>query len=173
MGCINLKVKTKKGKKFLYCSALKKEITFDNCKDCADKEYKKIKCKINHKKFAKKSVWSKKSPLISGHKHKLPKATEITMKVKKIVWERDNGYCIFCHKPVSWNCANSHYIKRSQLGMGIEENIFTTCPACHHEFDDTPKREYMLPIAKRHLMSKYENWNEDMLIYKKKLGFYP
>jgi len=45
--------------------------------------------------------------------------------------------------------------------------MFTACPTCHHDFDDTPKREFLLPLAKRYLMSKYDYWNEDILIYKK------
>ena len=99
--------------------------------------------------------------------HKVTKATAIPKDVKLKVWERDKHKCIFCYTPVSWNYANSHYIKRSHLGLGIEENIFTACPTCHHNFDDTPKRKYLLPIAKEYLMSKYDYWNEDILIYKK------
>ena len=41
------------------------------------------------------------------------------------VWERDNHRCIFCGKLVPYNLANSHFIKRSQGGLGIEQNIMT------------------------------------------------
>lgn len=45
---------------------------------------------------------------------KRSKACEISQKVKKIVWERDEGCCIICGRPVPMTCANAHYIKRSQ-----------------------------------------------------------
>ena len=52
--------------------------------------------------------------------HKVTKATAIPKAVKLKVWKRDKHKCIFCQTPVSWNYANSHYIKRSHLGLGIE-----------------------------------------------------
>ena len=75
--------------------------------------------------------------------------------------------CIFCLKPISCNYSNSHYIKRSHLGLGIEKDIFTASPTCHHDFYDIPKRKFLLPIAKEYLTNKYNYWNEDILIYKK------
>lgn len=188
MNCINLKIKTKKGKKFLYCTTIKKEITFDNCKDCANKEYKtkkvknsfymhnnyenntfkKKKCTINRKKCAKKSTLNKKSPLIGGHKHKLTKATEIPMKVKKVVWERDNHRCIYCNKYVDVYYANSHFIKRGQLGKGIEENVVTACQNCHHLYDFGTNSEEMINYTREYLKSKYSDWNEEKLVYKKR-----
>ena len=45
---------------------------------------------------------------------KRSKACEISQKVKKIVWLRDNCECIYCHKWVPISCANAHFIKRSQ-----------------------------------------------------------
>lgn len=158
MGCINLKVKTKKSKKFLYCSALKKEITFDNCKGCSNKEYKKVKCTINQKKCAKP---------IKSKKHKLTKATEIPMKVKKIVWERDNHKCIYCGCEVPLECSNSHYIKRSQLGLGIPQNIVCACPICHNKYDFGINIQWMINRTKNYLKSKYKDWNENNLTYKK------
>ena len=154
--CINLRVRNKKGQAYYYCTFKHTVIDFNTCSSCVNKDYKKV---------AKMSV---KKPLNKISKtNKIVTATSIPKKVKLTVWDRDNHKYIFCHKPLSWNYANSHYIKRSHLGLGIEENIFTACTTCHHEFDDTPKREYMLPIAKRYLMSKYDYWNEDILIYKK------
>lgn len=43
MNCKHLKIKQKKYKKYIYCNNLKKEITFDDCKNCKYKEYKKNK----------------------------------------------------------------------------------------------------------------------------------
>ena len=45
---------------------------------------------------------------------KRSKACEISQKVKKVGWERDNKKCICCKKWVPMSCANAHFIKRSQ-----------------------------------------------------------
>lgn len=167
MQCKNLKYKTKKGRRFLYCNLLKKEITFNDCKDCSNKEYKVIKCTISSKNCAKKSTSNKKSPVIGGHKHKLTKATEIPTKVKKIVWERDNHRCIYCNKYVDVYYANSHFIKRGQLGKGIEENVVTACQNCHYLYDFGTNSKEMINYTREYLKSKYSDWDEEKLIYKK------
>ncbi len=43
MNCINLKNRTKKGKKYIYCVHKKQVITFENCKNCSYKKYKVYK----------------------------------------------------------------------------------------------------------------------------------
>lgn len=138
--CINLKIKMS-GK--LYCKLLKKEIPLNYCIACKDKEYK------------------------SHLPSKRTKALDITKKTKLAVWERDNHRCIFCGKLVPWNNANSHFIKRSQGGLGIERNILTNCEECHHKFDDTPEREVLWEHAERYLMSKYRDFDINKLTYKK------
>lgn len=40
--------------------------------------------------------------------------TDIPTKLKEIVWERDKHKCIYCGKYVPKNCANAHFVKRSQ-----------------------------------------------------------
>ena len=95
------------------------------------------------------------------------KALMISKETKLLVWERDNRQCIFCGKYVDWNFANSHFIKRSHGGLGIPENIMTNCYECHHLFDDTPMRKYMIQRAEDYLKQKYPNWNKDNLVYKK------
>lgn len=166
MQCKNLKYKTKKGRKFLYCNLLKKEITFDNCKECTNKEYKKAKCTINRKNCAKND-FPVKGKTIKGKKHKLTKATEIPMKVKTVVWERDNHRCIYCHKWVDVYYANSHFIKRGQLGKGIEENVVTACQNCHYLYDFGTNSKEMINYTRKYLKSKYSDWDEEKLVYKK------
>ena len=46
MTCINLKIRTKKMTRIIYCKFLRKEITYDKCKNCNNKQYKEIKKKI-------------------------------------------------------------------------------------------------------------------------------
>lgn len=145
--CINLKQKFDRS---LYCKINKCLITLKDCNNCKLKKYKEIR----------------KKP-IKGKKHKLTKATEIPKSVKLAVWERDEHKCIFCHKDVPWNHANSHYIKRSHNGLGIEQSIFTACIECHNKFDDSIERENMKTIAFNHLCKFYGNLNECDLIYKK------
>lgn len=106
-------------------------------------------------------------------KSKRSKATDIPMSVKKKVFERDKGRCVVCG-----NCCNvmpnAHYIPRSKGGLGIEENVVTLCTEltknkCHRKYDFGTKedREKIKSIIKRYLSNKYENWNEDELVYKK------
>lgn len=102
------------------------------------------------------------------NRHKRTKATDIDTKLKKIVWERDGHKCIFCGQVVPVNCANAHYIKRSQGGLGIEENIFTACLKCHNEQDNGKNTKLYTQKARKHLRLKYgKKWKEENLIYKK------
>lgn len=43
MNCKNRKIRSKKYKKYMYCSVLKKEISYNDCINCSYKEYKKYK----------------------------------------------------------------------------------------------------------------------------------
>lgn len=100
-------------------------------------------------------------------KSKRSKACEITKEVRQAVAIRDNGRCIICGKIVPVSCSNAHYIKRSQGGLGIEENIVTLCPACHYEEDFGKNTKLYEQKIKEYLESKYQNWNELNLKYNK------
>lgn len=96
--------------------------------------------------------------------HKRTKALQIPTKVKRKVYERDGGLCIFCQDrgdPVA------HFVARSQGGLGIEENILCCCAICHRRLDETTDREWMKDIARDYLKSKYPDWDESNLYYKK------
>ncbi len=107
-------------------------------------------------------------------KTKRSKATDISMSVKRKVWERDNGCCVICGN--NYNVMpNAHYIPRSKGGLGIEQNIFTACTRltkndCHYKFDNGTKeeKEILRKIVKDYLLSIYSDWNEDSLFYKNK-----
>ena len=106
-------------------------------------------------------------------KSKRSKLTDISMAVKKKVFERDNGCCVICGN--NYNVMpNAHYIPRSKGGLGIEENIVTLCTEltpnkCHRKYDFGTKEQQKKIHAsiKNYLQSKYENWDEDKLVYKK------
>lgn len=128
----------------IYCKLLKKKISISECNGCTDKT-------ITFKKTKKRT-----------------KELAISKQVKLKVWERDNYRCIFCGELVPYNMANSHFIKRSQGGLGIEENIMTNCERCHRLFDSSKERkEWRLEYAENYLKSKYKEWNKKDLVYKK------
>ena len=103
------------------------------------------------------------------------KARSIPKAVKLRVADRDSidGWpcCINCGRPapngvIEWS--NAHYISRAQGGLGTtEENILTLCPDCHHDFDQTTKREEMRAFFREYLMERYPGWDESKLIYQK------
>ena len=106
-------------------------------------------------------------------KSKRAKATDIPLSVKKKVFMRDHGRCVVCGN--SHNVMpNAHYIPRSKGGLGIEQNIVTLCTEmtlnkCHRKFDFGTKKEHdeIGEKIKNYLKSKYDNWNEEDLYYKK------
>ncbi len=99
-----------------------------------------------------------------NYKTKRAKACDISRDVKERVFERD-GYCVFCGNPNA--SPNAHYLSRAQGGLGVEQNILTLCNACHYRYDNTTDRKAMREFFKKYLMSKYVDWNENDLIYKK------
>ena len=66
-------------------------------------------------------------------KSKRAKATAISQKVKKAVWERDNHLCIICGSPNAF--PEAHVISRQNGGLGVEKNIVTLCRRCHFKYD--------------------------------------
>lgn len=99
-----------------------------------------------------------------AYKSKRSKATDISAKVKKAVYERDNGMCIYCGRI---GIPNAHYISRAKGGLGIEQNIVTLCIGCHHQYDNGELHEEIGAYIKKYLRAKYPDWNELDLIYKK------
>ncbi len=99
--------------------------------------------------------------------HKRAKACDISQEVKVRVWERDKGCCIICGSPAA--APNAHYIRRSQGGLGIEQNVVTLCTGCHNEFDNgSGKYSQAIKKAVRdYLQGQYDDWSEKDLIYDK------
>lgn len=97
--------------------------------------------------------------------HKRTKALSISPEVKKKVYERDGGCCIWCGSP--YGQPNAHYIPRSQSGLGIEENILTLCWECHQRFDNSIDRMKMQAYFRAYLLGKYPEWEERKLVYRK------
>ena len=102
--------------------------------------------------------------------NKRTKAVAITPKVRQEVEERDNHQCVFCHTTKDVR-GEMHYIRRSQGGLGIPQNLLTGCRKCHAEFDEGKNKEYYRQKAKEYLQSIYPDWNEEELVYNKWKGF--
>lgn len=97
--------------------------------------------------------------------HRMTKACKITETVREIVFQRDNERCIICGS--NQGLPNAHYIPRSRGGLGVEENIVTLCPNCHREFDNGSHRKEYGQIIKSYLRSKYPDWDEAKLTFRK------
>lgn len=107
------------------------------------------------------------------------RARGISRAVKIRVAERDSidGWpcCINCGRPtpdseieyvrIAWS--NAHFISRAHGGLGIEENILTLCPKCHHLYDQTTARPRLREYFREYLMDHYPGWDEEMLCYRK------
>lgn len=95
-------------------------------------------------------------------------ACDISQKVKDLVWHRDNKKCVICGRYVPRSCANAHFIKRSQGGLGILKNIVTLCPKCHYEEDFGQNTNFYEAIIESYLKGIYgPNWSKEDLIYRK------
>ena len=95
---------------------------------------------------------------------KRSKACAIPPKVKQAVYERDKGQCIVCGAP---GIPNAHYIRRSQGGLGIEQNVVTLCLTCHYRFDNGDKRKELGAVILAYLKSRYPSWRKADVIYRK------
>lgn len=101
--------------------------------------------------------------------HKRTKMVAIPPKVRQEVENRDGHRCIFCN---SSNCrGEAHYIGRAQGGLGVPKNIITVCQSCHREMDNGKNTQRYREIAKKYLMSKYPDWDEEDLVFNKWKGF--
>ena len=95
---------------------------------------------------------------------KRTKALAIKPEVKQRVYERDGGCCVICGAQGN---PEAHYISRAHGGLGIEQNIVTLCRRCHHDYDQTTKRNGYGVIIADYLRSQYPGWDPVDLIYRK------
>ena len=72
---------------------------------------------------------------------------------------------MYCGSPLAAPVA--HYIARSHGGLGIEENILSLCQNCHRKYDQSTKRNEMGVFFRDYLQSKYPEWDETKLIYRR------
>ena len=101
---------------------------------------------------------------------KRTKACAISPKVREAVEKRDsiNGIpcCVFCKTSRNVR-GEAHIVRRSQGGLGIEENILTVCRSCHEKFDETEERDRLMNIAIEYMKEHYSDWDISKLVFKK------
>lgn len=96
--------------------------------------------------------------------HKRTRACSIPRKVKLIVYDRDEGLCIFCGRP---GAPVAHVISRAHGGLGIPENIVTACTQCHERMDNSPDRQMYVERARQYLERFYDQIDREALVYRK------
>ena len=111
--------------------------------------------------------------------HRMTKFTAIPAKVKAAV---ATGVCIngpaTCILGGAPGAPNAHIIRRSQGGMGVEQNIVSLCGRCHYAFDEglfiggleqfgftsqSDIREYIIDYIK----GFYPDWTPESVTYRK------
>jgi CRISPR/Cas system Type II protein with McrA/HNH and RuvC-like nuclease domain len=66
-------------------------------------------------------------------------------KTKKLVWERDGGYCFYCNAKLGWNNKTvDHVIPRSKGGSNRAWNIVLSCFGCNQSKGDSSPTEEQL-----------------------------
>lgn len=98
-------------------------------------------------------------------RHRMTKACAITRQTRLEVALRDNGRCVNCGS--IYGIPNAHFVPRSHGGLGIEQNILTLCPTCHHLFDNSDQRQVLKEKFREYLSGCYADWDESKLYYKK------
>lgn len=92
----------------------------------------------------------------------------LTMNIKEAVWIRDNRKCIFCNLTVPIDSAKSRFIKKSEGGLDIPENLVTACDECNFKFQYGYQQEELSIIAEKYLKNYYkDNWNKEKLYISK------
>lgn len=92
------------------------------------------------------------------------RATGITNDVRRKVYERDYGMCIFCGAPA---VDIMHYISRGRLGLGIEQNLGCGCRLCHMRYDQSGDRVAFRERFKAYLDIHYPDFKDEWRIYRK------
>lgn len=112
---------------------------------------------------------------------KYTKLLQFSKETREAIFERDNYSCLFCrlgYHIVGKNLSNlefnifdaMHFINKSQMGLGIEQNGVCGCRFHHSLLDNGNKglRKEMLSIMEEYLKSKYPGWDKDNLVYSKR-----
>ena len=108
------------------------------------------------------------------------KLLQFSKSTREAIYKRDNYSCLFCRSgyhivgknlsSIEFNIFDAmHFINKSQMGLGIEENGVCGCRYHHSLLDNGNKglRQEMLSITEEYLKSLYPDWDKEKLVYKK------
>ena len=90
--------------------------------------------------------------------------TDIPLKVKMLVGNRDDWNCVICGAPGD---PVAHVVNRSQGGLGIEQNIVTMCYRCHVRMDNGIGGRELRDTCEWYLRTKYPGWTRQRVTYDK------
>lgn len=97
--------------------------------------------------------------------HRQTKATSISSKTKAEVYARDFRRCVLCGSIYAG--PHCHFVRRSQGGLGIPENIWTGCQTCHEAFDSESTDGPLHNQMREYFRKLYPDWNEGKMKYRK------
>lgn len=109
-------------------------------------------------------------------KHRMTLATAIPKDVRDKVYTRDRHRCVVCGRYIPhdeetdtyrFGSPTAHYIRRSQGGKGIEENVVTLCFKCHDDFDNGRLRVEIGDWLSEYLEEQYPDFPDSKRIYNK------
>lgn len=110
-------------------------------------------------------------------RHRATGKLQFNQKTRKRIHERDHEECIFCAMGCHMEYISGrlpgtdimHFIPRSQMGLGIEQNGALGCREHHELMDNGNKglRQEMLERFEAYLRARYPGWDKDKLVYRK------
>jgi len=109
---------------------------------------------------------------------KRSRACEYPPSVRKKIYERQHGKCLFCMLEYEMDGASyyetgfheiMHVVPRSHGGLGIEQNGVLGCIYHHRMMDNgsNGKREEMLEICREYLRRVYPDFDFNQVTYMK------
>lgn len=146
MKCINLKIRTKNYQKYVYCIKKKKQIKFNDCKGCKNKEYKPTK-ELKKKSKKQKKLEDKRFSIITNNleicylcnknrKEDLHEVFGGCNRTKSIQWGLVIPICRKCHS--EWDVNPELRKEIQQEAQIIFENTYS-----HELFMTEFKRNYL------------------------------
>lgn len=110
--------------------------------------------------------------------HKYTRKLQFDTKTRKRIIARDRGECLFCSMNYHMECTSGmlleikdimHFVPKSQMGLGIEQNGAVGCRYHHNLLDNGNKglRQEMLEMFEEYLKFLYHDWSKGKLVYKK------
>lgn len=165
MYCTNLKIKQKKGKKFLYCNLLKQEITYDNCKCCANKEFKIKKCTVNNKNCAFQEEISPRNTKNNKIRQKNYKLAKLERN-RTSLFTDDLNTCIVCGSKYQ---ITKHEIfgGRNRRNSMIYKLVIPLCLFCHEKYQENKNfNDKWHKLGQEKFENFYKNLNFEKIFFK-------